>query len=424
MNYKNVLILAVGGGNDSVSTLLLQLQLNKKFGYNPDLIDIVAVLPDCLDYHDLDSTKHKLIFKINDKTKRSVNGKEINAFPERILYQNKDIFPELKINTIYGLSMKEGSIGILSALKYLIKDENLKSKYDLILSIDVGGDFIAHKDNIDVLSPMMDGYMMYSLKELTKFIKQENLKIKMLYSVFGLGTDGESSPEMLEKSLSLISDIKEYDFNKEDIEKFNKFYREVVEKNRYSRTTDYTLKEIFKDEHDNPSNFRARFHIKINEKNSKKHYGVFSHYQNKKYYGKYYIFEDLNNINNIYSKGTNNGIEWFLSVQKQKTKINHELNGQSYNNIGELLKIKELDGLSLFFGTPSKKFNNQQQEDIVVDISKSILNKVYDFALIYKEYEYLIDSKIQKFNLNKDIVLIGKDISKTLKLFLKLSHNI
>lgn len=420
MNYKKVLVLAVGGGNDSVSTLLLQLQLNKTFGYSPDLIDIVAVLPDCLDYHNLDNTKHELIFKINDKTKRSVNGKEINAFPERILYQNKDIFPELKINTIYGLSMKEGSIGILSALKYLIKNENLKSKYDLILSIDVGGDFIAHKDNIDVLSPMMDGYMMYSLKELTKFINQENLKIKMLYSVFGLGTDGESSPEMLEKSLNLISDIKEYDFKKEEVEKFNKFYREIVEKNRYSRTTDYTLKEIFKDEHDNPSNFRARFHIKINENNSKKHYGVFSHYQNKQYYGKYYIFEELKNINNIYSIKTKNGIEWFLSVQKEKTKINHELNGQSYNNVGELLKIKELEGLSLFFGTPSKKFNNQQQEDIVVDISKSILNKVYDFALIYKEYEYLIDSTIQKCNLNKDIVLIGKDSSKTLRLFFEI----
>ena len=54
--YKKILVLAVGGGNDSVSTLLLQLQLNKKFNYSPDSIDIVAVLPDCLEYQNLDTT--------------------------------------------------------------------------------------------------------------------------------------------------------------------------------------------------------------------------------------------------------------------------------------------------------------------------------------------------------------------------------
>ena len=43
--YKKVLVLAVGGGNDSVSTVLLQLELNKQFHYKPEHIDIVAVLP-------------------------------------------------------------------------------------------------------------------------------------------------------------------------------------------------------------------------------------------------------------------------------------------------------------------------------------------------------------------------------------------
>jgi hypothetical protein len=47
---NNVLVLAVGGGNDSVSTLLLQKQLQESFGYSPEKISIVAVLPDCLDY--------------------------------------------------------------------------------------------------------------------------------------------------------------------------------------------------------------------------------------------------------------------------------------------------------------------------------------------------------------------------------------
>ena len=154
--YKKVLVLAVGGGNDSVSTLLLQLQLNKKFGYSPDTIDIVAVLPDCLDYQNLTPTSHPLIGIINESTTRSVQGYVMNAFPERILAQNKDIFNELSVREVFGISMKQGSIGVANALQHLVSQDS----YDCILGIDVGGDFVAHKDNLEVLSPMMDGYML------------------------------------------------------------------------------------------------------------------------------------------------------------------------------------------------------------------------------------------------------------------------
>lgn len=185
-DYKKVLVVAVGGGNDSVSTL--QKQLNKEFGYSPEHIDIVAVLPDCLSYDNMEDTEHQLVSIINENTIRSVAGKEIKAFPERILASNKNKIKELNIINIYGISMAKGSYGILSALKYFVEN----NKYDLILSIDVGGDFIACKENEEVLSPMMDGYMLYSLKELKSYINKKNIKTDMLFSVFGLGTDGES----------------------------------------------------------------------------------------------------------------------------------------------------------------------------------------------------------------------------------------
>ena len=87
----------------------------------------------------------------------------------------------------------------------------------MILAIDVGGDFVAHQDNLDVLSPMMDGYMLYALKELKSFITKENISTKMMFSIFGLGTDGESTPEMLHQALSLLPGVKEYQFDKNDI---------------------------------------------------------------------------------------------------------------------------------------------------------------------------------------------------------------
>lgn len=409
--YKNVLVLAVGGGNDSVSTLLLQLQLNKKFGYSPEHIDIVAVLPDCLDYHNLTPTEHPLIDIININTSRSVQGYIMNAFPERILSQNKNIFPELPVDTIYGFSMKNGSVGISQALQHLVT----KKHYDLILAIDVGGDFVAHKDNIEVLSPMMDGYMLYALKKLQDFLQQENIQTKMIFSIFGLGTDGESTPEMLHKALSLLPGVKEYAFDTNDITPFIDFYRDIVEKNRYSRTTDYTLLEITGQGHENPSSFRGRFHVKIHPtEKSHVYYGSFSHYQSEEFFGKFYLFENIEKVTNLYSQKANNGIQWFLNVQSQETKINHELNGQSYQDIGKILSKNSLNGKSLFFGTPSRKFNNQQQIEIAKDISKSILYGIYDFAIIYREHQDYMDSHLFVIPLNKDLTLVSSTLENLL----------
>jgi hypothetical protein len=413
INYKKVLVLAVGGGNDSVSTLLLQKQLNKTFNYQPEHIDIVAVLPDCLDYSSMVKTEHSLLSIINEKSTRSVNNKNISAFPENILSKHINVIPELKIKNVYGILMTEGSIGILSALKYLVDF----GKYDLILSIDVGGDFIACEENIEVLSPMMDGYMLYALKELTKHINNNNIQTDMLYCVFGLGTDGESTPEMLKRALSFIPDVKEYSFNQSDIQPVIDFYRDVVEKNRYSRTTDYTIKEICGDLHDNPSPFRGRFHTKTSkEEKSKIYYGNFTHLQDPEFYAKYYIFKDIRGIQNKYIKGVNSGIEWFIHVQKQNTKINHELNGQSYSDIGALLNNKVFDNKSLFFGTPSRKFNEKQQIDIAKDISQSIINNVYDFSIIYNEFIYLLDWNISVQRLNDDLSLISLNAQELKKL--------
>jgi hypothetical protein len=403
-HYKKVLVLAVGGGNDSVSTLLLQLELNKTFDYKPEHIDIAAVLPDCLSYHDLSKTNHKLISVINPNSSRSVNNKVINAFPEKILSSYKSFFPNLNIQNVLGISMKEGSIGILSALKYLINNQ-----YDLILSIDVGGDFIAHKDNIEVLSPMMDGYMLYSLKELKKYIHEKNISTDMLFSIFGLGTDGESTPEMLEKAMSLIPDIKEFSFNEKNVSSFIPFYYNIVESNRYSRTTDFTLKEILKLNHKNTNTFRGRLHTKpFPEEISNIYYGNFEHYQSSDYFGKYYLFKNIDNIDNLYSKKCKNGIEWFLNVQKSTTKINHELNGQTYENIGNILNVKELNNKSLFFGTPSRKFNESQKTKINEDINLMLLNNVVDFSFIYKDYTYIIDENLYINYLNEDIALVSK----------------
>lgn len=412
--FKNVLVLAVGGGNDSVSTLLLQLQLNKSFGYSPEKIDVCCVLPDCLNYENAEQTDIDLLFKIKKDTKRFVNGKEMKAFPEPLLVENKNIFPELNVDNVYGISMSKGNKGILTVLKKL----TFKNNYDLVLSIDVGGDFIACNENIEVLSPMMDGYMLFALKEFKKIVEKRNNKFKtkteMLYSVFGLGTDGESTPEMLQKALDRVN-AQEYKFNVEDIKEFSKFYREKIEPNRYSRTTDYTLLEIEGQSHQNPSMFRGRFHVP-SKLESLKYYGNFEHLQSEKYYGKYYIFENLDNVLNRFSVPVSNGIEWFIHIQKKDTKINHELNGQSYD-LSLITKNKEFKNKKIFFGTPSRKFNEELQKDIQNKIIENVINGNIDYAIIYNNTKI---KDIESLSLNENLLLIGKNnTEKVLKLIKK-----
>jgi len=403
LNYQKVLVLAVGGGNDSVSTLLLQLQLQKDFNYNPEHIDIVAVLPDCLDYANMVETPVDLVSLITPDSIRMIGDKQLNAFPERILAQNKNIIPSLNVKNIFGISMAEGSVGIEKALISLVSNND----YDLVFGMDVGGDFIAHKENLDVLSPMMDGYMLYALKGLESHINNNDIPTELLFSIFGLGTDGESTSEMLNNAMSLISDIRQYSFKKDDVTPFVNFYRNIVEKNRYSRTTDYTIQEICGERHPNPSDFRGRFHLKTSEEKSDVYYGYFSHLQNESFFGKYYLFKDISKIENVYAEKAENGIKWFLNVQKQDSKINHELNGQSYSNIGKILNSELLDGISLFFATPSRKFNETDQIKIAKGVGKSIENKVYDIALVYNQYVNEITEDVITMKINNDLTVVS-----------------
>lgn len=418
---KKVLVLAVGGGNDSVSTLLLQTQLHHTFSYAPEMIDIVAVLPDCLDYHHMEKTSYKLIHIITPNSTRSVQGKEMKAFPERILSQHKNDFKHLPIRHIYGISMKEGSIGIEKSLIQLV----VQNQYDLVLAIDVGGDFIAVKENIEVLSPMMDGYMLYALKGLQNYYHQKSISIPTLYSVFGLGTDGESTPFMLEQALKSIPGYYEGTYQEHKVLPIIEFYREIVEHNRYSRTTDFTMKEIQQIPHDNPAVFRGRFHVKQKD-NNQVHYGTFLHEQNPNYFGKYYLFDSLDLVENPFALACHHGIEWFLQVQKTKTKINHELNGQAYMNIGEIYKDNKLKNISLLFGTPSRKFNEAQQKLIIEQIAQSIVDKIYDMALVYAQYQSSLPqeliSSLLITQINKDIILLSKDKEKTNQLLIYLKE--
>jgi hypothetical protein len=359
------LIFAVGGGNDSISSLMFLLQ--EKISN----VDIAIMLPDCLTYNNIVQLDCPGLVEIQENsTRHLINNTKQIEFIDVELKKNLHKFESLNIKSIYGFIMSYGSVGVLNGLKHLI---NI-NQYDKVIALDVGGDFIAHKDNLKVLSPMMDGYALYALK---------NLPLNIEYVIMGLGCDGESTPEMLDKALSLVS-YKEKTFDINTVKPYIDFYKNQIEPKRYSRTADYSIKELDKNTyHSNPSVFRARFNIM-----GEKFYGNFSHLQDEKFYGKYYSFNDVSQVNNVFCIECNSSLEWYLKLNEVSTdKLNHELNGQIIGDI--------------YFGTPSDRFTDDQQIEIlklIIDYIK--LNNLS--AYVWNEYLNQIDIdnclKIEKIN--------------------------
>lgn len=122
-------------------------------------------------------------------------GSPLWSFPERLLAEHRSRFA---IDGVFGLKMAGGPSGVADALESLLAERGC----DLLVRVDVGGDFIAAPENLAVLSPMMDAWTLTALRELAR--RRPDLPI--VFGVFGLGTDAESTPDMLAAALDRLSD--------------------------------------------------------------------------------------------------------------------------------------------------------------------------------------------------------------------------
>lgn len=401
---KHPLVIAVGGGNDSVSALLMLAQLQESFLFNPVDVTMVAMLPDVLDYTGVEGTGHRGVVRITNASNRSVQGVPMNKFPEQVLVQNLSKIPQFKIKEVLGIEMNRGSVGVLKSFQQMVNTKN----YDLIIALDVGGDFIAVDSNMDVLSPMMDGYVLYALKHLVT-------DVPMVFGVFGLGTDGESTPEMLYEALGKPYEVLVGQFESEVVAPAISFYRNIVEPVRYSRTADFTIKGICGDKISNPVVYRARFHIAVsNEAKARVCYGNFDHVLSDDFEGRYYLFEDIKSVTNRFSIKANSGLEWFIKTQSTGYKFNHELNGQAYMDLYSAVGIDSNKKISLLFGTPSAKFSIEDQLLLLEDIIQSVANGVYNGALVWTDMVKRLgvsNMKVKCTKLNESLTLLSDEKS-------------
>lgn len=369
---RNVLIVGVGGGNDAISSLLLRFQLSRDFEFNPEHIAVGAMLPDVLTYRDFGPAIVPGVSEILPETTRYAGEKLLKAFPEPVLSAHKE---ELGVESVLGFSMTHGSRGVAQSLGFLVAEK----KFDLILGCDVGGDFITVPGNTRVLSPMMDSYGFCAFRSLL----DREISASFLFGVFGLGTDGESSPEVLRNVLAALDGYHSGTFEPQAVEGVEAFYRSAIEGNRPSRTADFTFRTI-RGEDPGAVMFRARFHTMPDNGVRNVYYGEFEHAVSPEFAGRYYLFDDIRHLRNPYAIECGCGLEWFLKLQKIARGINNEFNGQSYPKIEEVAPIPLSNrSHSLFFGTPSIFFEGSTREDIIDDILMSVRNRVYDLAVMY-----------------------------------------
>jgi hypothetical protein len=372
-SYNKVLILAVGGGNDSVSSLILQEQLKKDYGYNPNHIDILAIAPSSVVYSGSENYCFNTI-KVDENLTREISGHKTNKNVELQLFLYKHKIKKLNIKNVYISTLKNGSIGLYKSLDELIK----LNGYDLLIAVDVGGDFIAIDENNSVLSPMMDGMAGWAIKQIAS--------IPVVFAVFGLGTDGESSTEHLDLALSKF-EYDESEICESSVEDSLFFYREYIEKNRYSRTADFTIKSI----QNNPvreAKYRARFCLL-----EKIWYGEYIHRIDQKFDKKYYISTDLNNLKNKFIVKCESELDWFKMCQSN-LKLNVELNGQY---------LSDLNGKNILFLTPSFRFSELER--------KEIFNYFLDNIDTFKNAEILLFREDLRFlDVNLDIRDVSDDI--------------
>ena len=355
-NIKRLLVLPVGGGNDGISSLWLLRQL-ASMGLNPDIIDMVCMLPDGIQYHQVIETHCPGLFEIQASVYRTINHKKIKDFPEPTLAGSKDRFG---IRKIYGAQLTAGSSGFSQTLQRLVK----AGKYELLLAVDVGGDFIALPENIKVLSPFMDAYGAFALQEL-----QDAKLVDMIGAVMGLGTDGETEPSLLPKTLSAISPFLDGVLDAKMLEPVTEFYINQVKALRRSQTGDLMV-DALRGNLKSSYTVSRYFHV-LTEAGSQKYTAQQTFQLDGQYTKKFYLFDNFKLITNRFVCPCSSSLEWLSKTQDSRFRFQHELVNQVIEDT--------------LVATPSWVFPEETKHKILNAIGDGLRTGLYQKAVVYKQ---------------------------------------
>ena len=105
--------------------------------------------------------------------------------------------------------------------------------------MDTGGGLIATDENAKILSPMMDACAGFALQKL-----QAKNVCQIEAAVMGLGSDGESTPAMIEAALIRTQPRSEGVFETGAVSDVTRFYQDMIRPKRRSLTGDLMVKRF------------------------------------------------------------------------------------------------------------------------------------------------------------------------------------
>lgn len=304
---KKVLLLAVGGGNDAVSSLLAVAQLRRDHQFSPETLDVLCPLPEGATYHNLRATDIPDLHEIAANTYRTIGPKRITNFPEAKLSTSG------YFHRYYGADLRHGSLGLLQVLRALAP------QYDLVLCVDVGGDFIAQDSNQNLLSPYMDSTVAYAVQHLTG--------VSVLGMVLGLSLDGESTPEQARAAVTAV--VPSYSGRlTPDIMRFEAvYYRETIRPIRRSQTGDLLTDYILEGLRPHTHTYNRKFHLP-----SQKFSVDIERRLEPWCYDSYILFDPMT-IRNRLIVPTQNGLDWVRKTQTSQRRLCHELVSQTCEEV-------------------------------------------------------------------------------------------
>ena len=356
-SIRRLLVFAVGGGNGGVSSLWLLKQLRHSVGLNPETIDLLCMLPDGVDYHEMQPIGIDGLSEVTPVSYRKIGGERVRPFPEPIIASHKSAFG---IRRIYGAHLTRGSAGLSRTLRELVGREN----YDLLLAVDVGGGLIATDENTKILSPMMDACAGFALQKL-----QAENACPIEAAVMGLGTDGESAPAMIEAALVRAQPHSEWAFNAGAVADVTRFYQDIVRPKRRSLTGDLMVEAL---SGGLQKNYRVTqgFHVR-QWMGTRKFTAEHSFELDPRHNCKYHLIDRLDQIGNRFFCECHSSHEWLRMTQDPEARFQHELVNLT------------IDGGLI--ATPSWMFPASQREEIFDAVKKSIKTGHYEKAFVYPQ---------------------------------------
>ncbi|MBU0460048.1 MAG: DUF1152 domain-containing protein [Nanoarchaeota archaeon] len=237
--YSKALVMGAGSGRDIASSVLITEKL-REYGIDVDLAGFLT--PWAL--HKFDGKLEKTLNKSSKPSRKFIATKEDVSLDSYFEPELPDINEKLGlgIGEIYLFSLQYGTERLKEELEGLVK----QGDYDLIVAVDVGGDILAHRQDLgSVYTPIVDLTCLEVLADL------KTTADKYL-TVVAPGVDGEIPSERLKEIIGNERVLRREQLTPEsgNYQIFVQIYDEINRRTKSSSHTGDVIRKVVEGESD------------------------------------------------------------------------------------------------------------------------------------------------------------------------------